>query len=148
MQGVCKRNATGPLLQAKWLVQQTVAQLFRQLLRELAQSPETMHKQYETSPGKATKVAKNKKTRREIGRERGRVSGRRRERAKTSSWRRQKLRVFPTCGHVPAIETQFSQLEKHQAHLHTCTLAYTHTHTYTVTNAVYNFHANCHKSRK
>lgn len=79
MLGVCKRNATGPLLQAKWLVQQTVAQLFRQLLRELAQSPETMHKQYEISPGKATKVAKNKKTRQEIERERDRVSGRRRE---------------------------------------------------------------------
>lgn len=68
MQGAKEGNAGGQLLQAKWPVQQTVAQLFRQLLRELATSPETMHKQYETSPGKATKVAKNKKerTRREV----------------------------------------------------------------------------------
>lgn len=145
MQSECKENATGPLLQAKRPVQQTVAQLFRQLLRELAQSPETMHKQYETSPGKATKVATHKKTRLEIERERERVSGRKREK-KASSWRRQKHRVFPTCGHVPAIETQFSQLAKHQAHTHMHTR--TNTHTYTVTNAVYNFHANCHKSRK
>lgn len=123
MQSECKENATGPLLQAKRPVQETVAQLFRQLLRELAQSPETMHKQYETSPGKATKVATHKKTRLEIERER--VSGRKREK-KASSWRRQKHRVFPTCGHVPAIETQFSQLAKHQAHSHTCTLAHTH----------------------
>lgn len=80
--------------------------------------------------GRRQKWRKIKKTRREIERETGRVSGRRRERAKASSWRRQKHRVFPTCGHVPAIETQFSQLEKHQAHLHTCTLAHTYRHLY------------------
>lgn len=74
MQEGSKGNAGGQLLQAKWPVQQTVAQLFRQLLRELAtRDPETMHKQYETSPGKATKVAKNKKerTRREVYRKKG-----------------------------------------------------------------------------
>lgn len=148
MQGVCKRNATGPLLQAKWLVQQTVAQLFRQLLRELAQSPETMHKQYKTSPGKATKVAKNKKTRREIERERGRVSGRRREREQRQAAGEDKsIEYSPRAAMCQQLKLNLVNW-KNTKHTHTYAHSHTHMHTYTVTNAVYNFHANCHKSRK